>query len=117
IFGLAPRKDPIDIATVREMIHPEDREYVFRTAEEATRSGERAECEHRILRPNGEIRIVRSLGDLKKDTSGRPYRMFGVSQDITDRKRSEEERRTLSYALQESNARLEEAQRVAHIGH
>src|SRR6201997_106065 len=85
IFGLLPRKDPIDIATVREMIHPEDREYVFRIAEEAIRSDERAECEHRILRPNGEVRIVHSLGDLKKDASGRPYQMLGVSQDITDR--------------------------------
>jgi len=117
IFGLAPRKDSIDIATVREMIRPEDREYVFRTAEEAIRSGQRAECEHRILRPDGESRIVHSLGDLKKDASGRPYQMFGVTQDITDRKRIEEERQNLSYALQKSNARLEEAQRVAHIGH
>jgi PAS domain S-box-containing protein len=109
IFGLAPRKDPIDIATVREMIHPEDREYVFRTAEEAIRSGERAECEHRILRPNGEIRIVRSLGDLKKDTSGRPYQMFGVSQDITDRKLAEQ-------ALRRNQFYLSEGERLAHIG-
>jgi PAS domain S-box-containing protein len=109
IFGLAPRKDPIDIATVREMIHPEDREYVFRTAEEAIRSGERAECEHRILRPNGEIRIVHSLGDLKKDASGRPYQMFGVSQDITDRTHAEQ-------ALKRSQFYLSEGERLAHIG-
>src|SRR6201988_1645001 len=109
IFGLAPRKDPIDIATVREMIHPEDREYVFRTAEEAIRSGERAECEHRILRPDGEIRIVHSLGDLKKDASGQPYQMFGVSQDITDRKLAEQ-------ALRRSQFYLSEGGRLAHMG-
>jgi len=109
IFGLVPRKDPIDIATVREMIHPEDREYVFRTAEEAIRSGGRAECEHRILRPNGEIRIVHSLGDLKKDASGRPYQMLGVSQDITDRTRAEQ-------ALKRSQFYLSEGERIAHIG-
>jgi PAS domain S-box-containing protein len=109
IFGLAPTKDPIDIATVREMIHPEDREYVFRTAEEAIRSGERAECEHRILRPDGEIRIVHSLGDLKKDASGRPYQMFGVSQDITDRTHAEQ-------ALKRSQFYLSEGERLAHMG-
>ena len=109
IFGLVPRKDPIDIATVREMIHPEDREYVFRAAEEAIRSGGRAECEHRILRPNGEIRIVHSLGDLKKDASGRPYQMLGVSQDITDRTRAEQ-------ALKRSQFYLSEGERIAHIG-
>ena len=109
IFGLVPRKGPIDIATVREMIHPEDREYVFRIAEEAIRSGESAECEHRILRPNGEIRIVHSLGDLKKDASGRPYQMFGVSQDITDRKLAEQ-------ALRRSQFYLSEGERLAHMG-
>src|SRR6266849_4434218 len=39
IFGLTPQESPIDLATVREMIHPEDRESVFRTAEEAIRGG------------------------------------------------------------------------------
>jgi PAS domain S-box-containing protein len=109
IFGLTPTKAPIDIATVREMIHPEDREYVFRIAEEAIRAGERADCEHRIVRPDGEIRIVHSLGDLKKDASGRPYQMFGVSQDVTDRRRAEE-------ALRRSQFYLSEGERLAHIG-
>src|SRR5579864_8931305 len=109
IFGLTPTKGPIDIATVREMIHPEDREYVFRIAEEAIRAGERADCEHRIVRPDGEIRIVHSLGDLKKDASGRPYQMFGVSQDVTDRRRAEE-------ALRRSQFYLSEGERLAHMG-
>src|SRR5246127_931901 len=109
IFGLTPTKGPIDIATVREMIHRDDREYVFRIAEEAIRAGERADCEHRIVRPDGEIRIVHSLGDLKKDASGRPYQMFGVSQDVTDRRRAEE-------ALRRSQFYLSEGERLAHIG-
>jgi PAS domain S-box-containing protein len=117
IFGLVPQVGSFDVAKVFEMIHPDDRDAVSRTAEEAIRSGTRADCEHRLIRPNGEMRIVHSLGDLKKDSAGRPYQMFGTTQDITDRKRVEEERQTLSNALQQSNARLEEAQRVAHIGH
>src|SRR3984885_3466917 len=116
IFGLTPQVGSMDIAIVGEMFHPDDREVVFRKAEEAIRSGMRADCEHRLIRPDGEIRVVHSLGDLKKDSEGRTQ-MFGTTQDITDRKRVEEERRTLSGALQQSNARLEEAQRVAHIGH
>src|SRR5258708_2516965 len=82
IFGLKPQEGPIDLATVREMIHPEDRELVFRTAEEAVVGGMRPESEHRVLRPDGEVRIVHSLGDLKRDASGRPYEMFGTVQDI-----------------------------------
>jgi PAS domain S-box-containing protein len=116
IFGLAPQVGSMDIAAVGEMFHPDDREAVFRTAEEAIRSGTRAECEHRLIRPDGEVRVVHSLGDVRKNSEGRTQ-LFGTTQDITDRKRIEEERQTLSDALQQSNARLEEAQRVAHIGH
>ena len=39
IYGLTPQEGPIDMAMVREMIHPDDRENVFRAAEEAVRSG------------------------------------------------------------------------------
>jgi PAS domain S-box-containing protein len=116
IFGLTPQVGSMDIAIVGEMFHPDDREVVFRAAEEAICSGTRADSEHRLIRPDGEIRVVHSLGEVKKDSEGRTQ-MFGTTQDITDRKRLEEERTTLSGALQQSNARLEEAQRVAHIGH
>ena len=117
IFGLTPLEGPIDLAKVRESIHPDDREEVFRIAEESVRSGDRADSEHRVIRPSGEIRAVHSLGDLKKDPSGRPYQMFGTTQDITERKRAEEALQRMSHSLQESNARLEEAQRIAHVGH
>src|ERR1700733_11531250 len=116
IFGLTPQVGSMDIAIVGEMFHPDDREVVFRKAEQAIDTETRADCEHRLLHPDGEMRVVHSVGGLKKDSEGRTQ-MFGTTQDITDRKRVEEERRTLSGALQQSNARLEEAQRVAHIGH
>ncbi len=109
IFGLTPQESPIDLATIREMIHPEDRESVFRTAEEAIRGGAHPDSEHRLVRPNGEVRTAHSLGDLKRDASGRPYQMFGTVQDITDRKRAEE-------ALQRTQFYLSEGQRLAHMG-
>src|SRR5277367_603703 len=90
IYGLRPQEYPIDIAVLRQMMHPEDLESVFRVAEEAVRGGLRTDVEHRIIRPSGEVRTVHSLGDLKKDASGRPCQMFGTVQDITDRKRAED---------------------------
>jgi PAS domain S-box-containing protein len=109
VFGLTRQEGPIDLDKVREMIHPDDREMVFRAAEQAVSFGVRADCEHRLFRPNGEMRIVHSLGDLKKDPSGRPYQMFGTTQDITERKSAEK-------ALQQTQFYLTEGQRLAHMG-
>ncbi len=116
IFGLAPKGNSFDVALVGEMMHPDDREAVFMTAKKAIDTGTRADCEHRLFRPDGEMRVVHSLGDVRKNSQGR-IQMFGTTQDITDRKRVEEDRQALSNALQQSNARLEQAQRLAHIGH
>jgi PAS domain S-box-containing protein len=116
IFGLLPKGGSFDVALVREMIHPDDREAVFMTAKKAIDTETRADCEHRLFRPDGEIRVVHSLGDVRKNSQGQ-IQMFGTTQDITDRKRVEEDRQALSNALQQSNARLEQAQRLAHIGH
>jgi PAS domain S-box-containing protein len=109
IYGLMPQKVPIDLPTIREMIHPDDRESVFRKAEEAILGGVRPDAEHRIVRPSGDVRTVHSQGDLKRDASGRLYQMFGTVQDITDRKRTEE-------ALRQSQFYLSEGQRLAHMG-
>jgi PAS domain S-box-containing protein len=117
IFGLRPQDDPIDLAALRQKIHPEDWEFMSRALEEALGGGTRYNIEYRALRPTGEVRIVHSTGDVKRDASGRPCQMFGTVQDITDRKRVEETLELMSRDLQESKTRLEEAQRFAHVGH
>ena len=109
IYGLRPQEGPIDMAMVSEMIHPDDREHVFRVAEEAVRSGVHTEAEHRVVRPDGEVRIVQGLGTVKRDLSGRAYEMFGTVQDITDRKRAEE-------SLKRTQFYLSEGERLAHMG-
>ena len=96
IYGLNPQKGPIDMEVVREMMHPEDREFVFRTAEESLHSEVRPDIEHRIVRPNGEVRIVHARGTVKRDASGQPYEIFGTVQDITERKRAEAALQSLS---------------------
>src|SRR5229473_2502749 len=65
IYGLHPQERPMDLATIRELVHPEDREFVFRKAAEAIQAEVRADVEHRIVRPSGEVRVVHSQGDLK----------------------------------------------------
>src|ERR1700746_783687 len=109
IYGIKPQEDSIDLAAIRELIHPEDRGYVFENAERAVRDGVHIEAEHRLIRPSGEILIVYSRGALTTDATGRPYEMFGTCQDITERKQAEQ-------ALRRSQFYLSEGERLAHIG-
>jgi PAS domain S-box-containing protein len=109
IYGLQPQERPMDLATIREFVHPEDREFVFQKAAEALEGEVRADVEHRIVRPSGEVRVVHSQGDLKRDAAGRPWQMFGTAEDITDRKRTEE-------ALRLSETYLAEAQKLTRTG-
>jgi PAS domain S-box-containing protein len=109
IFGLRPQERPMNVDALREMIHPEDRDRVFREKDHTITSGVRYDVEHRIVRPSGEVRVLNSTRAVKKDESGRPTHFYGTVQDITDRKRAEE-------ALQRSQFYISEGQRVAHMG-
>ena len=110
IYGLEPQEDPIDLETIRELIHPEDpKVLVFENAERAIRDGVHIETEHRLIRPSGEVRIVHSRGDITADASGRPHQLFGTCQDITERRLAEE-------VLRRSQFYLSEGERLAHMG-
>jgi PAS domain S-box-containing protein len=73
-----------------ELVHPEDRARMARVAEETARGIAHEDVVYRILRPDGEVRIIQGVGEKKWSGSGRSNRMFGAIQDITERKRSEE---------------------------
>jgi PAS domain S-box-containing protein len=117
IFGLRPRERSMDIKALLEMVHPEDRELMITVTQEAVRGEAGSDVEYRIIRPSGEVRAVFSRGDTKRDASGKPHERFGTIQDITDRKRAEEALQILSRDLQQSKAKLEEAQHITHVGY
>jgi len=90
IFGLTPEEGPITLPAIQERIHPDDRPMMARAVEEAVAGGPRFDVEYRAVRPTGEVRVVHSQGDFVRDEVGRPRRMFGTLQDITERKEAEE---------------------------
>jgi PAS domain S-box-containing protein len=99
IFGLAPQQGPIDFMRLQAFIHPDDRDMVVRAAAEANQGGARYNVEYRVMRPNGDVRIVHSQGDVARDAAGTPYRIFGTIQDITERTRAEAERQRAEYLI------------------
>jgi PAS domain S-box-containing protein len=97
IFGLPPQEGSVHLAQWHErrqaLVHPEDHLRAIQAAAEALRGGPRYDVEYRVVRPGGEVRMVHSQADVLRDESGRPRRMFGTVQDITERRRAEEELR------------------------
>jgi two-component system, cell cycle sensor histidine kinase and response regulator CckA len=89
IFGRA-FEQPITRAASRDFIHPADREGVRRQSERAMAGGWPFQMEFRVQRPDGEVRIVHSHGDLLRDQSGRPRSFFGTIQDVTERRLAED---------------------------
>ena len=88
--------------TLRELVHPDDRASVSEAFAAAVERGSRFDIECRLVRPNGELRIVQKRARVTSDESGRPRRVFGMVQDITERKAAEAERVKLEERLQQA---------------
>jgi len=84
------------------LIHPGDRERVRAAIRDGEALGPRPPIEFRIVRPDGTIRAVwGEVGELKRDSRGKPEIMTGVIQDITERKAAEEILRRSAEELEE----------------
>ncbi len=90
IFGLKPQEFIATYDTYLAAVHPDDREKVSKSIEDALNGHRPYNLNHRIVWPDGTERIVHERGEVRLDESGKPTRMIGTVQDITERKRSEE---------------------------
>ncbi|MBN1179879.1 MAG: GAF domain-containing protein, partial [Anaerolineae bacterium] len=81
-----------------QAIHPEDRERVIAANVKQVR-GDYDE-EYRIVRSDGMVRWIRARAFPVRDERGEVYRIAGISEDITERKRAEE--RLLRYAEEQA---------------
>jgi len=90
MLGLAPGKFDGTLEAFLSYVHPEDREHVKRALREALDGGEPYRLDHRILRPNGTVRVVHEEAEVQFESKGQPLRMVGTVHDITERVALEE---------------------------
>jgi len=98
LYGLDPTT-PIDYESYLGSIHPADADGVRATVQAARESGTPFETEHRVLLPDGQVRWLHGRGRVITGEAGRPLRMVGTSQDITERKRVDELRDSILAAV------------------
>jgi hypothetical protein len=79
-------------------VHPDDRAAAQPIFFEAFSLGRSFETEYRIQRPGGRMAWVYVRGQPIVDVAGRPQGMTGIYQDVSERRRAEQDRRLLSEA-------------------
>lgn len=109
IYAFNPRAERITADEWKGLFHPDDVRRLADEAAHALAEKEQFHFEYRTVRPDGETRWIFSHGRIMRDAHGKPVRLIGTHTDITDRKRIEQ-------ALQQRQAELNEAQRLAKIG-
>ena len=94
---------------ILERTHPEDRVRVKQVIERASQAATDFDLEHRLLMPDGSVKHVQVVGHLIETGQPDKPELVGAVTDITQRKHAEA-------ALRQTEAYLEEAQRLTHTG-
>ena len=94
IFGLRPQESRATYEAFLERVHPGDRLAVDQANRESLSDPDKPySIEYRITRPDDTERAVLARAEVLFDNARKPLRMIGTLQDITERKRAEEELR------------------------
>jgi PAS domain S-box-containing protein len=85
IFGLDPKAFEATYEGFLQRVHPEDRDLVDSTVRKALEDFQPFAFYHRIVLPDGTQRNIHGQGKVILDEKGRPAKMLGTAQDLTER--------------------------------
>ncbi|MEE9398646.1 MAG: PAS domain S-box protein, partial [Dehalococcoidales bacterium] len=91
IFGLSPHQAGFNYDEFISHVHPDDREFVKRKTGESLYQKTPHSIDYRIILPEGSERTVHSEAEVTFDEAGEPIRLVGIIQDITERRKADEE--------------------------
>ncbi len=90
--GLEPAAEAPAFDAYLDTIHPDDRELFESAASAALETGAPLDIEFRIVWADGSVHWTHGAGRVIRDQDGRPVRMLGTGQDVTQRRRTADER-------------------------
>ena len=99
-----------------QRVHPDDRGHVIETFDTLMQSGGDLDLAYRIAAPDGSVRCMRAIGHPVLKEPGTSGEYVGITIDITERRRLDQEREQAENRLRRSEAYLAEAQRLSHTG-
>jgi PAS domain S-box-containing protein len=109
LMGFSPDQTTVPGAQWQESIVPDDRSLLASALATSIESDAPFDLEFRIALKDGTERWLYSRGGVTRDASGKALRVYGVSIDVTERKRAEEK-------LLKSEERLQRAIGIETVG-
>src|SRR4051794_177314 len=100
IYGLEPQESPVDYTRFLEFVHPDDRDLVDRSVQDAFATASAFRFEHRIIRPDGEQRLLDARGHAIAGDDGTVIRMVGTGHDVTEQREAQEQAAVASSAIE-----------------
>nr|WP_121270534.1 PAS domain-containing protein [Pedobacter schmidteae] len=105
IYGLNKDEFKATFEGYQELLHPDDRKFVYDKIQNVLRTHQDTEFEERIIRPDGELRYLKSWGKLKLE-NGLPVKMIGACLDITQVMQDIQERTNYIHTIEQQNHQL-----------
>jgi PAS domain S-box-containing protein len=102
IYGLERGSVPPSFETLLGLVHPDDRDAVMADREAVMRGAAQGLHEYRIVRPDGEARLIHRTSKLLADDAGAPTHLLVIFRDITEAREAETQRRALEDQLHHS---------------
>jgi PAS domain S-box-containing protein len=103
LFGLEPGSVEVTFDSYLERVHPDDRGLVEQVVGRAMEDHQPYAFDHRLILPDGTIRYLHGRGRVDLGESGKPVRLIGSGQDITERKEVEEALETARLEAERAN--------------
>jgi PAS domain S-box-containing protein len=90
IYGVRPDRFSGSYGSNLDRVHADDRARVARVIENAVAERRPWSLDYRIVRPDGELRMIHARGEVVCDEQGRPAVVQGTCQDVTESRRVED---------------------------
>ncbi|MGH8176264.1 MAG: PAS domain-containing protein, partial [Steroidobacter sp.] len=115
LLGYAPDELAADTNFLRSFLHPDDADTVAAATQSHFQQGEPYDVEIRLRMNSGDYRWYRARATAERDAAGRPLRLSGSLQDVTEARSAREELMRATQAAEAANRAKSEF--LANVSH
>lgn len=91
LYGVNPNNFEGAYESWKKGLHPDDLEKAVKEVEMAIAGEKDFDTEFRIVKPDGEVRILKASAIVKRDEAGNPITMIGLNEDVTEVRKARDE--------------------------